>query len=53
MRTEARRYSCPACPDADTAWRIASDLLDAALNGDTDAWRLLPFAIEHALRLHA
>lgn len=52
MRRETPAYSCPACPDAAAAWGIALDLLQAALDGDTDARRLLPAAIDHWLRLH-
>ena len=44
---------CPGCRTADEAWAWVDDLLMAALlYRDDDAARLIPDAIDHALRAH-
>lgn len=45
--------SCPACPTPDVAWAWIDILTEMALDGDEDAGRVLPDAIQHAIEVEA
>ena len=49
MSNEVRLHRCPACTTADAAWMWVAMLAELALDGDEDALRSLPAAIQHAL----
>jgi hypothetical protein len=47
-RSDPKR--CPGCPTPVDAWALVQALAESALAGDDDMKRLLPHAIDHALR---
>jgi hypothetical protein len=47
-RSDPKR--CPGCPRPADAWALVQALAESALAGDDDMKRLLPHAIDHALR---